>query len=50
MPVVSVDVRKVFNAPDYENSECYLAQLVETYQKMNPRLAVWVDENIRGKY
>ena len=48
VPVVSADIRKVFNAPDYENAERYLNQLVETYQKTNPRLAAWADENLRG--
>jgi putative transposase len=47
VPVVSADIRKVFNAPDYENAERYLNQLVETYQKTNPRLAAWADENLR---
>lgn len=47
VPVVSADIRKVFNAPDYENAERYLSQLVDTYQKTNPRLAAWADENLR---
>lgn len=47
VPVVSADIRKVFNAPDYENAERYLNQLIETYQKTNPRLAAWADENLR---
>ena len=47
VPVVSADIRKEFNAPDYENAERYLNQLVETYQKTNPRLAAWADENLR---
>lgn len=47
VPVVSADIRKVFNAPDHENAERYLNQLVEKYQKTNPRLAAWADENLR---
>lgn len=47
VPLVAADIRKVFNAPDYENAERYLNQLVETYQKKNSRLAAWADENIR---
>jgi len=47
VPVVSADIRKVFNAPDYENAERYLDQFVETYQKTNPHLAAWADENLR---
>lgn len=47
VPVVSADIRKVFNAPDYENAERYLNQFVDKYQKTNPRLAVWADENLR---
>lgn len=47
VPVVSADIRKVFNAPDYENAERYLNQFVDKYQKTNPRLAAWADENLR---
>ncbi len=47
VPVVANDIRKVFNAPDRENAERYLKQLVDKYQKTNPRLAAWADENIR---
>ena len=47
VPVVAADIRKVFNAPDYENAERYLNLLVEKYQKTNPRFAEWADENVR---
>lgn len=47
IPVVANDIRKVFNAPDRENAERYLKQLVDKYQKTHPRLAVWADENLR---
>jgi len=47
VPVVANDIRKVFNAPDRENAERYLKQLVDKYQKTHPRLAAWADENIR---
>lgn len=47
VPVVANDIRKVFNAPDRENAERYLTQLVDKYQKTHPRLAAWADENIR---
>ncbi len=46
VPVVANDIRKVFNAPDRENAERYLKQLVDKYQKTHPRLAAWADENI----
>jgi len=47
VPAVAADIRKVFNAPDYENAERYLKQLVEKYQKTQVRFAEWADENIR---
>jgi len=47
VPVVANDIRKVFNAPDRENAERYLTQLVDKYQKTHPCLAAWADENIR---
>ncbi len=47
IPLIAADIRKVFNAPDRENAERYLQQLVEKYQKTHPRLAAWADENIR---
>jgi transposase-like protein len=47
VPVVANDIRKVFNAPDRENAERYLKQLVDKYQKTHPRFAAWADENIR---
>jgi transposase-like protein len=47
IPIVANDIRKVFNAPDWENAERYLNELVEKYQKNHPRLAAWADENLR---
>ena len=47
VPAVAADIRKVFNAPDFENAERYLKQLVEKYQKTQARFAEWADENIR---
>lgn len=47
VPVVAADIRKVFNAPDEHNAQRYLQSLVEKYEKTQPRLAQWADENIR---
>lgn len=47
VPVIAADVRKVFNAPDLENAERFLNQFVDKYQKTQPRLATWADENLR---
>lgn len=44
---VAMDIKKIFNAPDYENAIRFLDQLIEKYQKINPRLTAWADENIR---
>lgn len=46
-PVVAADIRRVFNAPDLENAERFLNELVEKYQKNQPKFASWADENIR---
>jgi putative transposase len=40
------DIRRVFNAPDLENAERYLQQLVEKYRERQPRLSQWADENL----
>lgn len=47
VPAVAADIRKVFNAPDQQNAERYLQSLVEKYEKTQPRLAQWADENLR---
>lgn len=47
VPAVAAEIRKVFNAPDEQNAERYLQSLVEKYEKTQPRLAQWADENLR---
>ena len=47
VPAVAADIRKVFNAPDEPNAQRYLQSLVEKYEKTQPRLAQWADENLR---
>jgi len=47
VPAVASDIRKVFNAPDQENAQRYLTNLVEKYQTSQPRLAQWADQNLR---
>lgn len=47
VPEVVADIRKIFNAPDYENAIRFLKELVEKHQENNPKLAAWADENIR---
>ena len=44
---VADDIRKVFNAPDYENAVRYLDGLVEKYRERQPKLASWAADNIR---
>jgi putative transposase len=46
IPEVHSDIRRVFNAPDLENAERYLQQLVEKYRERQPRLSQWADENL----
>ena len=41
------EIRRVFNAPDIENAERYLQQLVEKYRERQPRFSEWADENLR---
>ena len=47
VPKVTAAIRRVFNAPDYENAIRFLNEFVENYQENNPKLAAWADENIR---
>ena len=43
---VAADIRSVFNAPNLEEAERLLAQLVDRYAKSAPKLAAWAEENI----
>jgi len=43
---VAEDIRTIFNAPDRTTAETYLARVVEKYQKLASRLAIWMVENI----
>ena len=43
---VAADIRSVFNAPNLEEAERLLAQLVDRYTDIAPKLAAWADENI----
>lgn len=47
VPIIAAEIRSIFNAPDLENAERFLNLFVEKYQKNQPRLAQWADENIR---
>ena len=47
IPEVHSEIRRVFNAPDIENAERYLQQLVEKYRERQPRFSEWADENLR---
>jgi putative transposase len=43
---VAEDIRTVFNAPDRQTAEAYLAKAVQKHQKTASRLAEWMAENI----
>jgi putative transposase len=44
IPEVHADIRRVFYAPDQENAERYLQQLVEKYRERQPCFSQWSDE------
>jgi transposase-like protein len=43
---VAEDIRAIFNAPDREIAEAYLAKTVEKYQQIASRLADWMAANL----
>jgi transposase-like protein len=43
---VAADLRGVFNAPDRETAELWLASAVQKYAKTAPKLSAWMEENI----
>ncbi|MEZ6016728.1 MAG: IS256 family transposase [Planctomycetota bacterium] len=44
---VADDIRAIFNAPDLAHAEALVRVTVERYAKSEPKLAAWLDENIR---
>lgn len=43
---VASDIRSIFNSPDLESARARLKSLVQTYSKIAPKLASWMEENI----
>lgn len=43
---VAEDIRMIFNAPSREKAEMYLAEIVEKYSKIAPKLADWMEVNL----
>ncbi len=43
---IVADLRMIFNAPNRNTAEAYLAQMVEKYAKSASRLADWMEQNI----
>ncbi len=43
---VAEDIRMIFNAPSREKAEMYLAETVEKYAQIAPRLADWMEVNL----
>jgi transposase-like protein len=43
---VAADLRMVFNAPHRPAAEAYLAQVVQKYAKIAPKLADWIEKNV----
>ena len=43
---VAADIRSVFNAPNLEEAERLLAQLIDRYSNSASKLAVWAEENV----
>jgi putative transposase len=46
-PVVAADIRAIFNAPSIEEAERLLGITQKKYEKTAPRLAAWLEENVR---
>ena len=43
---VAEDIRIIFNAPSREKAEMYLAEIVEKYAQIAPKLADWMEVNL----
>jgi putative transposase len=43
---VAEDIKTVLNAPDKPEAERYLKKIVEKYEKSNPKLSEWMENNI----
>ncbi len=43
---VAEDIRMIISAPDREIAEAYLAEVVKKYEKIAPRLEVWMEVNL----
>jgi putative transposase len=43
---VAADLRMVFNAPHHPAAEAYLAQVIQKYAKIVPKLADWIEKNV----
>lgn len=43
---VAEDIRMIFNAPSREKAEMYLAEIVEKYAQIAPKLADWMEVNL----
>ena len=43
---VAEDIRMIFNAPSREKAEEYLAEIVEKYAQIAPKLADWMEVNL----
>lgn len=44
---VAEDIRMIYNAPTREKAEVYLAETVQKYAKIAPRLADWMEVNLQ---
>jgi transposase-like protein len=43
---VAADLRMIFNAPNRNTAEAYLAQIIQKYAKTASKLAAWIERNI----
>jgi transposase-like protein len=43
---VAADIRMIFNAPNREQAEAYLIEIVKKYEKIAPKLADWMEVNL----
>jgi transposase-like protein len=43
---VAAEIRAIFNAPNQQNADAMLNQIVDKYNTSAPKLALWLEENI----
>ena len=43
---VAADIRMIYNAPSREKAEMYLAEIVQKYSQIAPKLADWMEVNL----